>query len=233
MGYVLAGGVALLGLLLALQMFKSADIRKLVRWLRWIVGGGLALLTAFLLFRGQVGIGSMTGAAAFSILKFGRLGPLDFQNKVLHEDNESAVRSRFIAMTLDHDTGEVTGRVVAGAFKGAELIALGENDTRLLLDEVAADPDSRALLETWLDKNRAGWREYFAGGAGTEAPPSPADAEAEAYAVLGLKPGATPDEIHAAHRNLMKGVHPDQGGSTYLAAKINEARDRLLKAHAR
>jgi DnaJ-domain-containing protein 1 len=101
-------------------------------------------------------------------------------------------------------------------------------ETRRLLAEVAADPDSLALLETWLDRNRAGWREYFA----ETAPAGEAgviDEEQQAYEILGLQPGATAEEIHAAHRRLMKGVHPDQGGSTFLAAKINAAKDHLLK----
>src|SRR5690606_5943051 len=106
------------------------------------------------------------------------------------------------------------------------------------MTEVAADPDSLALLETWLDKNRVGWREYFAGheaGAGGGAAPDggPAgDPDEEAYDILGLRPGATAEEIREAHRRLMMGVHPDQGGSNYLAAKINAAKDRLLKKAA-
>ena len=51
----------------------------------------------------------------------------------------------------------------------------------------------------------------------------------EAYLVLGLNPGATREEIKAAHRNLIRRSHPDQGGTAYLAAKVNAAKDVLLK----
>ncbi len=236
MNYVLIGGAALVGLLVLLQYLRKADLRKLARYLRYIVGGTVALVTAYLLARGQVGIATFTGYFAFMILKYGRIGPWSFEGTSLGEDNESSVRSRFIEMTLDHDTSEIEGRVVAGAFKGANLADLGPQETRSLLAEVAVDPDSLALLETWLDKNRAGWRAYFEGDgtAGTEgtdgAGSAGLDPDEEAYEVLGLRPGATPDEIREAHHRLMKSVHPDQGGSNYLAAKINAAKDRLLRS---
>ena len=230
MNYVLLGGAALIGLMVLYQFVRRTDTRKLVRALRWVTGGATALVTAFLLLRGQVGIASITGYAAFSILYLGRLGPLVFDSSA-SPANRSSVTSRFFAMTLDHDSGDVSGRVVAGEFAGVDLIDLGEMETRRLLAEVAADPDSLALLETRLDRNRAGWREYFAESAPAGAS-APVDEDELAYDILGLKPGATAEEIHAAHRRLMKGVHPDQGGSNFLAARINEAKDRLLKRQA-
>lgn len=233
MNVILIGGGVLVGLMVLYQLFRRANLRKVARSLRWIFGGLIGAATALLLLRGQVGIASVTGYLAFTVLKFGRLGPWSFESDELGEDNQSSVRSRYIVMTLDHDSGTVEGRVIAGAFRGADLMELGEDDTRLLLREVASDPDSLALLETWLDKNRPGWREYFgqadapAGDSGRSS--NNANADAEAYEILGLAPGATVAEIREAHRKLMMGVHPDQGGSTYLAARINAAKDRLLR----
>src|SRR5690606_23614029 len=156
----------------------------------WGVGGLLAALTGFLLLRGQIGIASITGPVAFMILRFGRIGRFSFEGTTPSDDNESTVRSRYISMKLDHDTGEVEGRVTSGAFRGRDLMDLGEDDTRALLDEVSTDPDSLALLEAWLDRHRAGWREYFAGQSTGEPPgqESSGDPDAEAYEVLGLKP---------------------------------------------
>lgn len=51
----------------------------------------------------------------------------------------------------------------------------------------------------------------------------------KAFKLLGLSLGATETEIYDAHRRLTKGVHPDAGGSTYLAAQLNQARDRALQ----
>lgn len=233
MSYVFLGGIALLATLAAYGYLKKLDRGTLFRGLRWLVVGGGALIAVLLLIARRIDLALFVGAAAFSVWRTGRLGPISLDGGAAEAGNISKVRSQYFAMELDHDTGAVSGRVLTGQFAGRDLMDLGEHDTRQLIMEIETDPDSISLLESWLDANRAGWREYFAqtdaaGNAG-EQQDELRDARAEAYEVLGLKPGATDDEIRAAHRELMKAVHPDHGGSSYLASKINEARDRLLR----
>lgn len=135
----------------------------------------------------------------------------------------SAIATRMLRLQLDHGTGRITGEIVAGRFAGRRIESLAEADAVALLAEAAqADPDSARLVEAYLDREHPRWR--------SKAPPGPADAmtRAQAYAVLGLEPGAPADAIKAAHRRLMQEHHPDRGGSAELAAKINRARDMLL-----
>ncbi|HEX6012835.1 MAG TPA: hypothetical protein VFY87_13770, partial [Geminicoccaceae bacterium] len=152
---------------------------------------------------------------------------------------DSRVETAMLAMRLDHATGEVEGRVKRGGFAGRELSAMGLGELTALLEEARReDPRSVPLVEAYLDRRDADWRgrggATDGGGstAGAQEPPPASSAgamdERTALEVLGLAPGATEAEIKAAHRGLMARLHPDHGGSAYLAAQINRARDYLL-----
>ena len=229
MTYVFVAGLALLAALASYQWFRRLNPSLLRRSLRWIAGGAAAVVAGLLLLVRRYDIALFAGAAAISILRSGRLGPFAFDSIGPAQGNVSRIRSRYFAMELDHDTGAVMGKVLVGQFAGADLMDLGEMDTRLLIAEVDGDTDSMSLLESWLDANRRGWREYFAETADEQQQPQEGS-DAEAYAILGLQPGASEADIRAAHHELLKSVHPDRGGSSYLAAKINAARDRLLRS---
>ena len=131
-----------------------------------------------------------------------------------------------LRMRLDHQTGAMTGQVRRGSFAGRQLEDLDQNELITLWRQcVAEDEQGARLLETYLDRLRPDWRQ--AANSGSARPGEPMTRE-QAYAILDLKPGADAAQIKEAHRRLMMKLHPDHGGSTFLAAQINRAKDILL-----
>lgn len=144
---------------------------------------------------------------------------------------KSTVISAALEMELDHDSGDMNGKILTGNHEGKWLSELDDADLFALYTEIQSDADSSALLEAYLDRRLAGWREHTDANTGSgqgDASASGSMTKQEAYQVLGLEPGASKAEIRKAWRNLMKIMHPDSGGSAFLAAKINAAKDILL-----
>ena len=140
----------------------------------------------------------------------------------------SQVTSRFLKMTLEHGSGAMDGEILAGEFEGRRLSELNLSQLKTLLQHFQQqDEESYALLEAYLDRMYGeDWREPGAEQGASMG--GGAMSEQEAREILGVEPGANQEEIIAAHRRLMQKIHPDRGGSTYLAAKINQAKDVLL-----
>jgi hypothetical protein len=234
------GAVAVIVFYLLLQMFRAANPAVLARAVK-ITGGIVCLaVAAFTGVKGEIAVAVPLGlfgagllgwspaASAFS--GWGGFGSWNARGKSAGQ--ASTVRSSFLDMTLDHDTGELNGTIIAGTHAGR---SLQEFDLPQLVSIISTfDVESVALLEGYLDRRFAGWRQNTQGeGAGRQrgqASSGKMTAE-EAYQILGLQPGAGRDEIGRAHRSLMKKLHPDQGGSTYLAARVNEAKETLLRTH--
>lgn len=227
-------GVAVLLLLLwAATVFSKADTTKLVRVLRPAGGVGALALAVFLGVRGELAVALPLGFAGLSLLGWLPWGPAGFGQRTSKTPRQvSRVRSAFLEMELDHDTGAMQGRILAGRHEGVPLEALDIATLVGLLGGI--DEESRALLAAYLDRRDPRWRENAddnaAAGQGAPARSGKMTPE-EAYQILGLEPGASAAEISRAHRTLMKKLHPDQGGSTYLAARVNEAKDILLRRH--
>ncbi len=149
----------------------------------------------------------------------------------------SSVQSHYLHMILNHDSGEMDGEILAGRLQGRRLSELPIERLIDLLSEFADDQDSQALLQTYLDRMHSQWRGhpgYSGNGSGSQQHNNSLGSteqmtEQEAFDILGITPDASQDEIIAAHRRLMQKLHPDRGGSSYLAVKINKAKDFLLK----
>lgn len=235
---VLLGLVALAIILWFINGFVKANPAGLAKGLR--LGGGVVLvaLAGFLGLRGEIFIALPLAAAGFGMIGWtpGFLQgwvPAGFGARTQKATGQkSRVRSSFFDMELDHDTGALTGRVLMGRYQGVTLDSLDRQALTGMLSEV--DEESRALLVAYLDRRHPGWREHANGGAAAgqvETPRSGKMTAEEAQQILGVAPGATPEDISRAHRLLMKKLHPDQGGSTYLAARVNEAKEVLLGRH--
>jgi hypothetical protein len=230
----LLGVVVLILLLWAANAFSKADPKQAAKLLRYIGGGAALVFAAFLLFRGEIGVAIPVGAVGLGLLGWLSLWPASFGRRTKKCPGQaSQVRSAFIEMELDHDSGAMRGRIVTGRYEGVSLDALDLPTLIGFLGEI--DNDSRKLLMAYLDRREPRWRENAQGnaaaGEGGSAASSGKMTEEEAYQVLGLQPGANAEEIGRAHRSLMKKLHPDQGGSTYLAARVNQAKDVLLRRH--
>jgi DnaJ domain len=226
----LLGGVFLLcGLLLAVYLFVNADAARLARGLKW-AGIAIAALAVLALI--------VSGRLALFLAPIAMLMPFLVRLKSLVDrwrpsaaGRTSTVTTDFLRMSLEHDTGTMTGTVLRGQFGGMTLEELGPGELLSLLRECrAADERGARLLEAYLDRLHPNWRDELASGErGGSASSSGGEMSVEeAYEILGLAPGAGADLIKEAHHRLMMKVHPDHGGSDYLATKINRARDVLL-----
>lgn len=141
----------------------------------------------------------------------------------------SSVDTRYFRMTLDHDSGSMDGEILEGPHAGSRLSALDLMQLEALLGAVHDDPESVQVLRAYLDRNHSGWDGGPTDDGNREAKPTSGNLDVrEALEVLGLDDDATEEDVIEAHRRLMQKMHPDRGGSTYLAARINDAKAVLL-----
>ena len=200
------------------------------------VGGILAIGAAVLLgLRGRIDMAILLGSGAAWLLGWNALRIPGFAPTGRPSPGKtSRVRSALVEMELDHDTGSMDGTVIGGPLAGRRLSSIDEAGLKQLYRDCrSGDPEGVRLLEAYFDRRFPRWREDTQrdGHAGAGHSPSGPMTEQEAYDILGLQPGASVDEVRQAHRTLMKKLHPDQGGSTYLAARVNQAKEVLLGRH--
>ncbi len=231
MGFFLLGLAALIAALWGAGAFTRANPAKLARQLKTIGGFAALVVAAYCMARGAVSVGLLLGGVGLWLLGWVSGLPGWGGGRTSSPSGQtSQVTTDHLDMQIDHDTGAMNGRVLKGMFQGRSIGSLKPVElAHLWADCRFVDPQSARIVEAYLDRVHPTWREDMARGEREMA--SGVDGRMsrdEAYDILGLKSGASPDDIRTAHRELMKKMHPDRGGSTYLASKINEAKDVLL-----
>lgn len=195
-----------------------------------VAGGALIAFSGLLAMTGRVQFAAPLFAVGLGLFGYSSTFPNGFSWRGKSAGQKSRVATSMLAMELDHDSGKMAGEVLSGPLKGAKLEQLSMEDLQLLYKHCSnASDQSLSLMEAWLDRSKPEWRETWQGERKAHHSGTGAMSAAEAMAVLGLKPGASQEDIKNAHRRLMKEFHPDRGGSDYLAAKINQAKDVLLQ----
>lgn len=236
--WFILGVCVLAGLILLSRWFGRADPKVVARAIKialLFVGGGIVIA---IVAGGRFALVSMIlGAVLPAIMRWRAILRMIRSAQGPSSGQQSEVGSRYLRMSLDHDTGVMSGMVLEGDYRGRELSELSADELLDLLRQCRADdPQSASLLEAWLDRTQPDldWRAAMAGGGqahGSDRAARAGDSQmtrAEALRILGLEEGADDKTIKDAHRRLVQKLHPDHGGSSYLAARINEAKDFLL-----
>jgi DnaJ domain len=227
--YFALGFIALVAVVSALRWLSRVDPKGLATVMRYcaialaVVGAGLLILG------GRLGLLLMVASLGYPLwqrLRARRQAAGIGERR----GHSSSVETAYLSVSLDHDTGAVEGRVKAGRFKNRRLAELSLPELVLLLEEIRReDSEAVAVLEAYLDRiHGPEWRSQGEANRSGARTGQRGMSREEALAILGLAPGATEDQIREAHRRLMLKLHPDHGGSDYLAARLNEARDALL-----
>ena len=246
MSWFILGIAILVAVILLSRWYVSVPPKTLVKGLKWLGFTLVVVIVAWIALSGRLwaAVAALPAILVWFMRmftglryaqRFGRMfglggGGGGWQTPGAGENpgsgQSSDVRTRFVVMHLDHGSGHVSGEVLDGRFTGRALESLSRDELFELYREAQADPDSARVIEGYLDRRKPDWRTQH-----TDEPrhsdPGTISRE-EAYRVLGLKPGADKAAIKAAHRRLMSNLHPDKGGSDYLAQQINRAKDVLL-----
>jgi len=232
MPYLLLGLLVLVGIYFIFRGLRGTSRRNLQKTLAIVVGIVAVTVLGFFAVSGRMGYFGWAMLALPLLLRWRAISQAMRNMRGPTPGKNSDIETAYLRMTLDHDSGVLSGTVLQGQFEGRNLEELSREDLLDLLRECRVqDPQSATVLETYLDRiHGADWcgtgdgRESGTAGAGGSM------SRDQAYEVLGLHPGATETEIREAHRKLLMANHPDKGGSTFIAAQINQAKDVLLSA---
>ncbi len=240
--WLILGLIVVICIIFLVRMVVYTDPKKIVKLFKWLIILsliffilliGLKFSSFFLWLVLPVFYFALRIIAGLAISKFIRnFFNLNFKPNSFNQNNASnisSIETKFFSMSLDQSNGKVTGVIKQGELVGTNLEELSLEKLLELREEVRGDRESLDVLEAYLDRiYEHNWREEADNYKNYENETESMSLK-EAYLLLGLNETATMEEIKEAHHRLMLKNHPDQGGSNFLATKINQAKELLLK----
>ena len=226
---ILAG----IALFLAYKRYQKLDAQQRKKMALWTMMGVFLLILLILTVTGRLSwlVAAITASLAAMPRLMNtamKLWPLlrQFQNM---RGAKSKMQTAFLLLVIDQKNGQLSGQVLQGQFQGRSLASMSQQECMAFLQECQSDARSVSLMAAYMDSVYPQWRQDYQGNTRQESTQaSGAMSKKEAADILGLDENADKKTILKAHKRLIQRLHPDRGGSDYLAAKINEARDVLL-----
>ena len=228
---ILILAVAVVGYLLYLR-FKNnwRDIDRASLWRYGLVAAGAVLVLMVVTGRAHglfalIGAAMATGARLLpSLVRYFPMLQKLYGQVYGINPGTSQLGGDWVRLEMNVETGRMDGEVLDGPLRGEKLSALNTEQLKMLWEACQADPESVRLLHAYLQRERGDTQHR----APNTARSGDIHSKEEAFSILGLEPSADRDAIVLAHRRLMSRLHPDKGGSDYLASRINQAKDYLL-----
>lgn len=240
MAWIAFGFCLLLGLYLVGRWFVGARPADVFRSLRWAAAGVVVFGLIAISVSGRWNLLWALSFPAFPLLmRWRAIRSIQKNARGPSSGQASEVDTRYLRMSLDHDTGDMDGTVREGVFSGQILSDMKLGELIEFWRECALeDKQSCSVLESYLDRAQPGWRDVVGEAAAGDTEGRAGNAESpwtrdgmsadEAREILDVTPDASTADIEAAYRIEMKRAHPDQGGADWMAAKVNQAKDTLL-----
>ncbi len=249
--FLFLGLIILMAVVLFLRWFATHEPRDVLQGLKWGGVAAVAIVAVLLAATGRLGwvLAFLAAWLPWAIRAlhlhalirgvWAALSSTGFHSTMSGKAHHaSVIETECLRLVLNPISGRLSGRVRTGALAGRMLDDLSLAELGILYRFCATDENSLKVLEAWLDREGpADWRETLTSACKNDDGFSADHAStggcghmthAEALRVLDLGANATPDQIRAAYCRLITRLHPDHGGSSYLAAQLNCAKDVLL-----
>lgn len=227
---LLIGAAIIYVLFSMIRKYQKAPAHERRSWLIKIVFSIVVIAVIIGAMTGRVPIIAGIVAVGATLAKFGLRWGLPLAKMWFAKSGGNArFKSQHLHITVNFASGQVAGEIIAGEFKGQSLANLSDETLQQLLSEFQrSDKKSYYLLAAYMRSR--GFTQHSQQGAQSAEQAGGGLSVEEALEILNLTSMPTKKEVITAHRKLMSKLHPDKGGSDYLAARVNEAREVLLKA---
>ena len=216
--------VLLLFSIVAICIFVFFGNQISARYKKYLIISLIIILGCLLIFSGKLNF--LPVALAPALLFFRRISSLltilnFFSRSSFGSKFKPKINTKYLQIEIILQSRQATINIIEGNFKGRSFSSLSQNEVSKLLEELKLnDPRGFNILNVIISQNKQS----------TSSTDKSQMTDEEALSILGLKKGASDEDIKKSYYDLMKKFHPDKDGNNYLSNLITEAKNKLLNS---